>query len=86
MSERTEGTHQRQDACDPHRLAGRRRSKRQVCLIDHYLDRRPVPRRQLQLVGVAAMSIASKLLKRSVLQKCRISWTSLPMGTPKRAY
>ena len=31
-----------------------------LCLIDQYLDRRPVPRRQLQLVGVAAMLIAAK--------------------------
>lgn len=31
-----------------------------VRLIDQYLDRRPVPRRQLQLVGVAAMLIAAK--------------------------
>ena len=29
-------------------------------LIDQYLDRRPVPRRLLQLVGVAAMWIAAK--------------------------
>ena len=31
-----------------------------VCLIDQYLDRRPVPRRQWQLVVVAAMLIAAK--------------------------
>ena len=31
-----------------------------VCLIDQYLDRRPVPRRHLQLVEVAASLIAAK--------------------------
>eukprot|EP00450_Noctiluca_scintillans_P010478 CAMPEP_0194505174 /NCGR_PEP_ID=MMETSP0253-20130528/31193_1 /TAXON_ID=2966 /ORGANISM="Noctiluca scintillans" /LENGTH=509 /DNA_ID=CAMNT_0039347673 /DNA_START=56 /DNA_END=1585 /DNA_ORIENTATION=- len=31
-----------------------------VRLIDQYLDRRPVPRKQLQLVGVSAMLIAAK--------------------------
>ena len=60
---------ERQDADDPNRLAGRCRSELQappldsvltVCLIDQYLDRRPVPRRQLQLVEVAASLIAAK--------------------------
>ena len=60
---------ERQDADDPNRLAGRCRSKLQgphldsvltVCLIDQYLDRRPVPRRHLQLVEVAARLITAK--------------------------
>ena len=60
---------ERQDADDPNRLPGRCRSELQaapldsvltVCLIDQHLDRCPVPRRQLQLVEVAASLIAAK--------------------------
>ena len=50
-------------------------------LIDQYLVRRLVPRRQLQLVSVAAMLIAAKF-ERSVLQECRISCTSRLIRTP----
>ena len=59
---------ERQGADDPNRLAGRCRSEQAppldsvltVYLIDQFLDRRPVPRRHLQLVEVAANLIAAK--------------------------
>ena len=57
------GTHQRQDACDSDRLACRRRSELQVRRIAHFLDCRPVPWRQLQLVSVAAIPFARKPIR-----------------------
>ena len=45
---------------NPDRLGGRPRYELHVCVIDQYLDRRPVPWRQLQLVGFATMLLASK--------------------------
>ena len=51
------GTHQRQDACNSDRLTRRRRSELQVRRIAHFLDCRPVPRRQSQLVRVVAIFV-----------------------------
>ena len=49
-----------------------------------YLDRRPVPWGSCSW-WVLPPCCSPRSLKRSVLQKCRISCTSLPLRTPKRA-